>query len=85
MHSTYRLSNIVFVTNSFPQMGLEEDTGGNSRQRHNRHGRDGGASAPGSLEKRIEDLERVNRLTLYQVILLVEPRPHKHNPNNIII
>lgn len=44
-------------------MGLEEDTGGNSRQRHNRHGRDGGASAPGSLEKRIEDLERVNRLT----------------------
>ncbi|XP_039891561.1 PRKC apoptosis WT1 regulator protein [Simochromis diagramma] len=43
---------------SFPQMGLEEDTGGNSRQRHNRHGRDGGASAPGSLEKRIEDLER---------------------------
>ncbi|XP_042367207.1 PRKC apoptosis WT1 regulator protein [Plectropomus leopardus] len=38
--------------------GSEEELGGNSRQRHNRHGRDGGAAAPGSLEKRLEELER---------------------------
>lgn len=36
--------------------GSEEEAGGNSRQRHNRHGRDG---APGSLEKRMEELEKV--------------------------
>ncbi|XP_040886015.1 PRKC apoptosis WT1 regulator protein [Toxotes jaculatrix] len=38
--------------------GSEEEVGGNSRQRHNRHGRDGGAAAQGSLEKRMEELER---------------------------
>lgn len=38
--------------------GSEEEVGGNSRQRHNRHGRDGGAAAPGSLEKRMEELEK---------------------------
>lgn len=38
--------------------GSEEDMGGNSRQRHNRHGRDGGAAASGSLEKRMEELEK---------------------------
>ncbi|KAL7371353.1 hypothetical protein ABVT39_025399 [Epinephelus coioides] len=37
--------------------GSEEEVGGN-RQRHNRHGRDGGAAAPGSLEKRLEELEK---------------------------
>ncbi|KAG8005526.1 PRKC apoptosis WT1 regulator protein, partial [Nibea albiflora] len=36
--------------------GSEEEAGGNSRQRHNRHGRDGGAAA--SLEKRLEELEK---------------------------
>ncbi|TKS90598.1 PRKC apoptosis WT1 regulator protein [Collichthys lucidus] len=36
--------------------GSEEEVGGNSRQRHNRHGRDGGAAA--SLEKRLEELEK---------------------------
>uniref|UniRef100_A0A3Q0RXB4 PRKC, apoptosis, WT1, regulator n=1 Tax=Amphilophus citrinellus TaxID=61819 RepID=A0A3Q0RXB4_AMPCI len=36
----------------------KEEMGGNSRQRHNHHGRDGGASAPGSLEKRIDELEK---------------------------
>ncbi|XP_030006054.1 PRKC apoptosis WT1 regulator protein [Sphaeramia orbicularis] len=38
--------------------GSEEEVGGNSRQRHNRHSRDGGAAAPGSLEKRMEELEK---------------------------
>ncbi|XP_008274691.1 PRKC apoptosis WT1 regulator protein isoform X2 [Stegastes partitus] len=38
--------------------GSEEEMGGNSRQRHNRHGKDGGAAAPGNLEKRMEELER---------------------------
>ncbi|CAJ1054667.1 PRKC apoptosis WT1 regulator protein [Xyrichtys novacula] len=38
--------------------GYEEEVVGNSRQRHNRHGRDGGAAAAGSLEKRIEELEK---------------------------
>ncbi|XP_041637050.1 PRKC apoptosis WT1 regulator protein [Cheilinus undulatus] len=38
--------------------GSEEEVGGNSRQRHNRHSRDGGAGATGSLEKRIEELEK---------------------------
>lgn len=37
--------------------GSEEEMGGNSRQRHNRR-RDGGAVAPGSLEKRMEELEK---------------------------
>lgn len=37
--------------------GSEEEMGGN-RQRHNRHSRDGGAAAPGSLEKRMEELEK---------------------------
>ncbi|KAM3587790.1 uncharacterized protein V6R79_013957 [Siganus canaliculatus] len=36
--------------------GSDEEVGGNSRQRHNRHGRDGGAA--GSLEKRLEELEK---------------------------
>ncbi|XP_074554844.1 PRKC apoptosis WT1 regulator protein [Halichoeres trimaculatus] len=36
----------------------EEDGVGRGRQRHNRHGRDGGAAATGSLERRIEELER---------------------------
>lgn len=48
----------VCVWNS--SAGAEEEAGGHSRQRHNRHGRDGGAAAaPGSLEKRIEELEKV--------------------------
>ncbi|CAK6950001.1 PRKC apoptosis WT1 regulator protein [Scomber scombrus] len=34
--------------------GSEEEMGGNSRQRHNRHG----AAAPGGLEKRMEELEK---------------------------
>ncbi|XP_044042626.1 PRKC apoptosis WT1 regulator protein [Siniperca chuatsi] len=38
--------------------GSEEEVGGNSRQRHNRHSRDGAAAAPGSLEKRMEELEK---------------------------
>ncbi|XP_032361479.1 PRKC apoptosis WT1 regulator protein [Etheostoma spectabile] len=39
--------------------GSEEELSCNSRQRHNRHGRDGGAAAPpGSLEKRMEELEK---------------------------
>ncbi|KAM7367264.1 hypothetical protein PAMP_015179 [Pampus punctatissimus] len=38
--------------------GSEEEMGGNSRQRHNRHGRDGGAAAPRSLEIRMEELEK---------------------------
>lgn len=38
--------------------GSEDEVGGNSRQRHSRHGRDGGTAAPGSLEKRIEELEK---------------------------
>lgn len=42
--------------------GAEEEAGGHSRQRHNRHGRDGGAAAAGSLEKRIEELEKVRSL-----------------------
>uniref|UniRef100_A0A3Q3JHZ1 PRKC, apoptosis, WT1, regulator n=1 Tax=Monopterus albus TaxID=43700 RepID=A0A3Q3JHZ1_MONAL len=41
-----------------PTSGSEEEVGGNSRQRHIRHSRDGGAAAPGSLEKRIEELEK---------------------------
>lgn len=39
-------------------LGSEEEVGGNSRQRHNRHGRDGGAAATGGLEKRMEELEK---------------------------
>ncbi|XP_029902037.1 PRKC apoptosis WT1 regulator protein [Myripristis murdjan] len=35
-----------------------EEEGGNSRHRHGRHGRDGGAAAPGSLERRMEELEK---------------------------
>ncbi|KAF7665202.1 hypothetical protein LDENG_00150860 [Lucifuga dentata] len=38
--------------------GSEEEVGGSSRQRHTRHGRDGGAAAPGALEKRLEELEK---------------------------
>ncbi|KAM9704794.1 PRKC apoptosis WT1 regulator protein [Menidia menidia] len=38
--------------------GPEDEVGGNNRQRHNRHGRDGGAAGAGSLEKRLEELER---------------------------
>ncbi|KAM3859211.1 PRKC apoptosis WT1 regulator protein [Diretmus argenteus] len=38
--------------------GSEEEVGGNSRHRHNRHGRDGGAAAPGGLERRMEELEK---------------------------
>ncbi|KAM6896003.1 PRKC apoptosis WT1 regulator protein [Lycodopsis pacificus] len=38
--------------------GSEEEVGGNSRQRHNRRSRDGGAAALGSLEKRMEELEK---------------------------
>lgn len=47
------------VCNSSAGPGSEEEVGGNSRQRHNRHARDGGAAAPGSLEKRVEELEKV--------------------------
>ncbi|XP_037551967.1 PRKC apoptosis WT1 regulator protein, partial [Nematolebias whitei] len=39
---------------SSPGQGSEEETGRRSRQRHNRHIRDGGA---GSLEKKLEELE----------------------------
>ncbi|XP_069567112.1 PRKC apoptosis WT1 regulator protein [Brachyistius frenatus] len=38
------------------QASEEEEAGGNSRQRHTRPGRDGGA--PGGLEKRMEELEK---------------------------
>ncbi|XP_054480544.1 PRKC apoptosis WT1 regulator protein [Anoplopoma fimbria] len=38
--------------------GSEEEVGGNSRQRHNRHCRDEGAAVMGSLEKRMEELEK---------------------------
>ncbi|XP_061570232.1 PRKC apoptosis WT1 regulator protein [Cololabis saira] len=38
--------------------GAEDEVGGNSRQRHSRHGRDGEAGVPGSLEKRLEELEK---------------------------
>ncbi|XP_041833281.1 PRKC apoptosis WT1 regulator protein [Melanotaenia boesemani] len=38
--------------------GSEEEVGGNSRQRHNRHLRDGGPAGPGNLEKRLEELEK---------------------------
>ncbi|XP_056132317.1 PRKC apoptosis WT1 regulator protein isoform X2 [Lampris incognitus] len=38
--------------------GSEEDAGGNSRHRHARHGRDGSTTAPGSLERRMEDMEK---------------------------
>ncbi|KAM8908646.1 PRKC apoptosis WT1 regulator protein [Spinachia spinachia] len=40
--------------------GSEEEAGGNVRQRQNRHGRDGGAAAAavGSLELRVEELEK---------------------------
>uniref|UniRef100_A0A3P8UXB9 PRKC, apoptosis, WT1, regulator n=1 Tax=Cynoglossus semilaevis TaxID=244447 RepID=A0A3P8UXB9_CYNSE len=36
----------------------EEEVCGNSRQRQNRHGRDIGAAVQGSLEKRMEELEK---------------------------
>ncbi|KAM6895507.1 PRKC apoptosis WT1 regulator protein [Xenentodon cancila] len=38
--------------------GPEEEVGGTSRQRHGRQGRDGEAGGPGSLEKRLEELEK---------------------------
>lgn len=44
------------VCDSSAGPGSEEEVGGNSRQRHNRHSRDGAA---GSLEKRMEELEKV--------------------------
>ncbi|XP_034019781.1 PRKC apoptosis WT1 regulator protein [Thalassophryne amazonica] len=38
--------------------GSEEEAGGSSRKRHGRHGRDGGATAPGGPEKRLEEMEK---------------------------
>ncbi|XP_026182900.1 PRKC apoptosis WT1 regulator protein [Mastacembelus armatus] len=38
--------------------GPDDEVGGSGRHRHNRHSRDGGAAAPGSQEKRIEELEK---------------------------
>lgn len=49
------VTNVCFmcVWNSSAGPGSEEEMG---RQRHNRHG---GAAAPGGLEKRMEELEKV--------------------------
>uniref|UniRef100_A0A3Q4AVV8 Uncharacterized protein n=1 Tax=Mola mola TaxID=94237 RepID=A0A3Q4AVV8_MOLML len=51
-------NNVFCDCNSSAGLGSEEEVGGNSRQRHSRHIRDGGAAAAGSLEKRIEELEK---------------------------
>lgn len=56
IEAVYGFCVFVCVCNSSAGPGSEEEVGGNSRQRHNRHGRDG---APGSLEKRMEELEKV--------------------------
>lgn len=52
----------VFFTWMFSPVccSSEEDGVGRGRQRHNRHGREGGAAGTGSLERRIEELERVS-------------------------
>lgn len=60
----------VCVCGSSAGPGSEEEVGGSSRQRHNRHGRDGGAAVQGSLEKRMEELEKVRLLTLSFILLL---------------
>lgn len=60
----YVLMCVFFILSSAGP-GSEEEAGGNSRQRHNRHGRDGGAAA--SLEKRLEELEKVRLQTLSDI------------------
>lgn len=49
------------VCHSSAVAGSEEDVGSSSRQRHNRHGRDG--AAVGGLEKRLEELEKVRLIS----------------------
>lgn len=39
--------------------GSEEEVDGNSRQVYGRHGREGGATGPGNLERRVHELEMV--------------------------
>ncbi len=60
----------VCICNSTAGAGSEEEAGGSSRQRLNRHGRDGGAAASGSLEKRMEELEKVRLPTPSFILLL---------------
>lgn len=50
----------MFFCYSAAGQGSEDEVGGNSRQRHSRLGRDGEAAGPGSLEQRLDELERVN-------------------------
>ena len=54
----------TFCSSSAGQ-GSEDEVGGNSRQRHSRVGRDGEAAGSGSLEKRLEELEKVRVLGCY--------------------
>jgi len=58
--------------------GSEEEVGGNGRQRHNRHARDEGAAAPGTLEKRMEELEKVRPQTPPFVLPLVTVTANTH-------
>ncbi|TNN40583.1 hypothetical protein EYF80_049242 [Liparis tanakae] len=67
--------------------GSEEEVGGNSRQRHNRHARDEGAAAPGTLEKRMEELEKKSssvsskrRPSRAQIPSHAVPAPHSALP-----
>ncbi len=75
----------VCVCGSSAGPGSEEEVGGNSRQRHNRHGRDGGAAAPGSLEKRMEELEKVRLLTLSFILPLVNAPPIETSQFNYVL
>lgn len=59
----------VCVLFSFLNSSAEEEVCGNSRQRQNRHGRDIGAAVQGSLEKRMEELEKVRPLDTWIPIL----------------
>lgn len=59
----------VCVLFSFLNSSAEEEVCGNSRQRQNRHGRDIGAAVQSSLEKRMEELEKVRPLDTWISIL----------------
>lgn len=59
----------VCVLFSFLNSSAEEEVCGNSRQRQNRHGRDIGAAVQSSLEKRMEELEKVRPLDTWIPIL----------------